>query len=783
MLMMTLIFRQIFRQKTEYKRKTQIMMIFSSSLKSLQNAMQRYLWRNIFSIFALAALISAVITYFTIIGGDGELGAKPSRVFRLLLVNAGLLGILVLFIGWRVFGLWSSLSRSSAKATLQRRVVLLFGAVTILPTLIVSIFAALFFNIGIQTWFNQKVEQAVEESLTVAQAYLNEHMENMRGDAIAMAADLNMISNLALSNPQEFNRIVEAQTELRLLTESVVVYRNRIIAKGKLSFALAFENIAPEIMERLANGEVVLTTEDGDKIRAVIALSSLPDSYLVIGRLVDSRVLAHIHSTQGAVTEYRALGKQQGRMQMAFSMVFIALAAFLLLAAIWYGITFSSRLTTPISQLVRMAERVRGGDYSARVALESGDDEIGGLVRTFNRMTGQLEAQRGDLMLANRQLDERRRFSEAVLSGVSAGVIALNADKKITIFNRSSATIFNKVGIILAEGTSILELLPGIGELLLQAESLSGEIAHDSISISGADKGEKPEKSDKGEKSDKAEKIEKSERNDKNLTLHVRVTAEKREGILEGFIVTFDDITMLVAAQRSAAWADVARRVAHEIKNPLTPIQLSAERLKKKYIKYIVEDQENYVRYIDTIEKHVADIGRMVEEFVAFARMPTARFVTEDLASILRKSVFSAQVAFPAIEIISALPENSVYFICDERQISQIITNLIKNAAESIEAGGEAISKGIIKVALETDNEKITISISDNGIGFPNETPGNASVLEPYVTTRVNGMGLGVSIVKKIVDDHKGLLYLENNSDCGAKVTLYFPQHCDIKES
>lgn len=714
---------------------------------------RHFISRNLFLLLTLAAIFSASVTYFTIVGSDAPLGLKPRRVFNLLAVNTALLGLLIVFIGWRVYGLWASLRLAAVGSKLQTRVVLLFSTVTILPTLALSIFAALFFNVGIQTWFNDKVQMAVEESLAVAQAYLNEHKENLRGDAIAMAEDLNGASGLIFSNPQEFNRIVVAQTSLRVLTESVVVYRNRIVAQGRLSFALAFENISPNTLDRVKRGEVVISTDENDKIRAITKLSALPDAYLMIGRLVDSKVLGHMNATQGAVTEYRALKTHLGHLQLGFSVVFVAMALVLLLTAIWYGMVFASRLTTPIAGLMQVAERVRGGDYGARVTTEFGNDEMGSLARTFNRMTEQLESQRGELILANRQLDERRRFSEAVLSGVSAGVIALSADKNITLINRSSLNILGKIDLSISPEMTISDLLPGIGELLLQAETLQGEVVQNSITLTNGDK---------------------------NLTLHVRVTAEKQDARLEGFIVTFDDITLLVSAQRNAAWADVARRVAHEIKNPLTPIQLAAERLKKKYLKFITEDAENYVRYVDTITKNVADIGKMVEEFVAFARMPTARFMTEDLASIVRKSVFSSQVAFPTIEVVAQLPETPVFFECDERQMTQVLTNLIKNAAESIEARGEEAPKGKILISLATNHAPpaIHLSVSDNGIGFPAEE--TTKMLEPYVTTRAKGTGLGLAIVKKIVDDHKGLLLLENNSDCGAKVTLSFAQQCDI---
>ena len=563
-----------------------------------------------------------------------------------------------------------------AGSKLQRRIVVMFSLVTITPTIVVSVFSALFFNLGIQAWFNERVQTAVDQSLAVAEVYLTEHKENIRGDALAMAGDLNQVAQLALSNPAEFNREVATQSALRVLTESVVFQGNHILAQGPLSFALAFEHIPQDVLERRRAKVVIMTTED-DKVQALVKLDALPDAYLLVGRLIDSKVLAHMQSAQGAVSEYNNLRHQLEQLQMTFSMVFVTLALVLLLAAIWYGMVFASRLTTPISSLVAAAERVRGGDFSARVTDHASQDEMGTLARAFNRMTEQLEAQRADLIDANRRLDERRRFSEAVLSGVSAGVIALDRDKGITLFNRSASAILSKINQPIVPGTAIAELLPGIVESLVQAEHLPGEVAQNTLTL---------------------------DKSGKTITLHVRVTVEQLDAEIEGFIVTFDDITLLVAAQRNAAWADVARRVAHEIKNPLTPIQLAAERLKRKYLKFITEDQDNFIKYTDTIAKHVGDIGRMVEEFVSFARLPTPRFANEDLGGILKKAVFSAQVANPSIEYRLDVPPEPVLFYCDERQMTQVMTNLLKNAAEGIEARlaaqPENGEKGRIRIRL-----------------------------------------------------------------------------------
>ncbi len=720
----------------------------------------KWITRHLAVILIIAAIISAIGTYIVITGSDAPLGMKPRRVLTLLLINLGLLAILIAIIGRRIWRLWGALRAGSAGSRMQKRILVLFSLVTITPTIIVSVFSTLFFNLGIQTWFNDRVQTAVQESLAVAEAYLKEHAENIRGDALAMASDVSQFSSLSLRDAEEFQRLVATQAALRELTETIVFKGNsgQVIAQGTLSFALAFERMPPDAMARADRGEVVLMTAENDKVRALIKLDALNDVYLLVGRLIDSKVLNHMDNARGAVSEYNALKSQLRQLQFTFSLVFVTLALLLLLASVWYGMVFASRLTTPISKLVMAAERVRGGDLSARVDDVPHKDEIGMLARAFNRMTEQLDAQRGELIDANRRLDERRRFSEAVLSGVSAGVIALDGDKNITLSNRSAMAILSKIDRPITQETSIESVLPGIQEVLAQAEQLPGEVAQTTLTLNN---------------------------NGKTITLHVRITAERFDAAIEGFIVTFDDITLLVAAQRGAAWADVARRVAHEIKNPLTPIQLSAERLKRKYLKFITEDQDNFIKYTDTIGKHVGDIGRMVEEFVSFARMPQPKFATEDLTAIIRKAVFSAQVANPAIDYQTDVPDQPLTFYCDERQISQIMTNLLKNAAEAIEAkfissGGESSQggRGIINVRLFCKNDTIEICIEDNGIGLP--TVEAQQLLEPYVTTRSKGTGLGLAIVKKIVEDHKGRISLENIPTGGARVVLSFLQQCDI---
>jgi|CXWL01.1.fsa_nt_gi two-component system nitrogen regulation sensor histidine kinase NtrY len=713
-----------------------------------------WLRRNLLLMAVLAVCVSLAITYSIIDNAPTNFEMKPKRMMTLLSVNVGLFALIIAIISMRIFWLWRTIRAGSSGSNLQKRIVLMFSLVTISPAIIVSIFSALFFNIGIQTWFNERVQRTVEESRAVAEAYLAEHKENIRADAIAMAGDLGQVADLVISNPAEFNKAVVTQSALRVLTEAVVIQRNRIVAQGRLSFSLAFETIPQDVLDRAASGEVVIMTTDDDKVRALIKIPSIVDGYLMVGRLIDSKVIGHMQSAQGAVGEYENLKNQLDRLQITFSVVFIALALLLLISSVWYGMVFASRLTRPIRYLVQASERVRGGDFSARIEDASSKDEFGTLSRSFNRMTEQLEAQRSELMYANRRLDERRRFTETVLSGVSAGVIALNRDKNLTLYNRSSSAILERVNKTLVEGEHITHFLPDITELLHKAEAMPADVAEGTVTLGN---------------------------NEKTITLHVRVTVEHLGNEIEGFIVTFDDITQLVVAQRSAAWADVARRVAHEIKNPLTPIQLSAERIKRKYLKFITEDEENFIRYTDTITKHVADIGKMVDEFVSFAKMPATRFMDEDIVLLVRKAVFSAQIACPNYEFQLSLPEKPVFLNCDERQITQVMTNLLKNAAEAIDECGDRDEKGCIKVSVNQDEQHLYIVVEDNGIGF--KTSEINKMLEPYVTTRSKGTGLGLSIVKKIVEDHKGLINIENGKIGGAKVTLSFLQHCDIKDA
>jgi two-component system, NtrC family, nitrogen regulation sensor histidine kinase NtrY len=693
----------------------------------------------------VAAALSAAATY-------AALKAIPPFDTRhhldalFLLLNLVLVLPLFALVAWRLVQVWAERRRGLAGSRLHVRFVLVFGLLAVIPTIIVAIFSYVLFSFGVQAWFSERVRTALQESLVVAEAYLHEHQQAIRADVIGMASDLNRDAAILSIDPQRLNQIVQAQAALRSLSEALVFDGDgRILARTGLSFALQLQPVPQWALDRARAGDVaILTSDNDDRVRALIRLDRFGDVYLYVGRFIDPTVLSHMQKTQRAVAQYEQLEGERSDYQIAFSMLFFAVGVLLLTGAVWMGLSFATRMARPISRLIAAAERVRGGDLSARVPVGHGDEEFASLSRAFNRMTHQLETQRGELVEANRQLDERRRFTETVLAGVSAGVIGLDLDGCINLPNRSASLL---LGLDLDQqiGTPLGEAVPEMAALFAEAARRPDRLAQSELRIV---------------------------RGGRTFTLLVRIAAERDEGDVKGFIATFDDVTELLSAQRKAAWADVARRIAHEIKNPLTPIQLSAERLKRKYLREIGNDPETFATCTDTIIRHVGDIGRMVDEFSSFARMPAPVFRMVDLAEVVRQAAFLQRAATPDIEVVVDLPTAPLRLACDSRQVSQAVVNILKNAAESIQSRDGAAPPGRIVLAARAGDGGVTLAIEDNGRGLPPE--GRERLTEPYVTTHAKGTGLGLAIVKKIMEDHKGELVLEDRPGGGARVSLVF---------
>ena len=696
-----------------------------------------------------AAVVSGLSTYGAM-SGTGPFEANPRTVLILLNVDLVLLLLLGGVVAHRLVRLWLERRRGSAGSRLQSRLVTLFGVVAIAPAIMVSIFSALFLDLGLQAWFSHQVRTALDESAAVAEAYLKEHREGIRADVLAMASDINRQAPAVSQNQFYFTQLINRLAELRGLSEVLVLTREgRVLAQGGLTFSLGLERIPDSVMRQAEEGEtVILASETEDRVRALVRLDRFVDGYLFVGRFIESGVLDHVRAVEGTVANYKKLERQRSGIEITFVLIFAVVALLILLAAIWLGLVFANRIVRPVGALIAATERVRGGDLSARVEEGPPDEEFGSLGRAFNRMTGQLESQRAELIAANRQLDERRRFSEAVLEGVTAGVLGLDADGVITLPNRSALSLLG-----------------------VPAESLVGQpLDHAIPEMAGLHRGarERPERVAQGQ-------LE-LRRQGRARALTVRIVTESVGSEIRGFVVTFDDITALVAAQRTAAWADVARRIAHEIKNPLTPIQLSAERLKRKYLREIRTEPEIFTACTDTIVRQVGDIRQRVDAFSAFARMPAPVMRSEDLSALARQAILMQRMANPQI-IYEPLPgDEPVNLECDSRQIGQAITNLLKNAAEAIRGRGEARGAGQrighIWTRIERSDGRLLLYVEDDGPGLPVEN--RERLTEPYVTTRDKGTGLGLAIVKKILEAHGGELILGDRPGGGARIGLAF---------
>jgi two-component system nitrogen regulation sensor histidine kinase NtrY len=695
-------------------------------------------------LLGIAALGSVVASYLALRGLPPFGARRPDMDQLFLLLNLVLVLPLLAIVVWRVVQVWTERRRGLAGSRLHVRLVVLFSLVAVIPTIVVAVFSYLLFNFGVQAWFSERVRVALSASQAVAEAYLHEHQQTIRADVVSMANDLNRDAAILGVNRQRLNQLVAAQAALRSLTEAVVFDADgTLLSRYGFSLALSLEPVPEWAMRQADSGDVaVMTSDNDDRVRALVRVPAL-GAYLYVGRFVDPTVINHMEQTQRAVAQYEQMEGERSSFQVAFSLVFLAVGVLLLTGAVWVGLSFATKLARPISSLVVAAEQVRAGDLAARVPEGDSVAEFSSLSRAFNRMTHQLEAQQGELIEANRQLDQRRRFTETVLAGVSAGVIGLDLEGRINLPNRS-ASILLGVDLDQAIGQDLAEVAPEMAALFAEASRRPERLAQSQVQVS---------------------------RRGRSATLLVRIAAERAEGEVKGYVVTFDDITELLSAQRKAAWADVARRIAHEIKNPLTPIQLSAERLKRKYTKEIKNDLDTFTTCTDTIIRHVGDIGRMVDEFSSFARMPAPIIRDEDLIEIVRQAVFLQRTSTPEIRFNLDIPP-AARLACDARQVSQALVNLLKNAAESIQARDAGAPPGEITLRLRDAAGQLALIVEDNGRGLPQE--GRERLAEPYVTTRAKGTGLGLAIVKKIMEDHGGELVLEDREGGGARVMLVF---------
>jgi two-component system nitrogen regulation sensor histidine kinase NtrY len=683
------------------------------------------------------ALLSALAT-FLVLAGLTPIAPNAQVVVTLLAFN-GLTGLLmVIIIGREVWQLVQARRRGRAGARLHVRIVGLFSIVAAAPAILVAIVASVTLDRGLDRFFSTRTRAVIQNSLMVAEAYVREHGGMIRADTIIMANDLARAKPVFEKDRERFRQILTALSSMRGLPGTMVIRGDRtIIEKSNITPQVDFALPTPEALANVGTDEpqiALITT--ANYVAAVIKLKDYDDAYLYVARPLDPRVISQLRDTQTSIGQYAELEARRVGVQIAFAMMFTVIALTVLLSAVWIGLSFANLLVAPIRRLIGAADLVSTGNLYVQVPVRSSEGDLAQLGETFNKMTHELRTQRDDIVRARDLIDSRRRFTEAVLAGASAGVIGVDSLGHISILNRSAERL---IGASEAEAMNrpLRDVVPELGDMISGALTGAQRLIQGQITLG---------------------------RGGRERIVTVRVATEQSSDPQHGYVVTLDDITELVSAQRTSAWADVARRIAHEIKNPLTPIQLSAERLRRKYGKVITEDRAVFEQCTDTIVRQVDDIRRMVDEFSRFSRMPKPVMALEDVADTVRQAVFLMRVGHADIDIDVEIAQESMPARFDRRLISQALTNIVKNAVEAISAvPPETLERGRIKVIADRNGEEITIDVVDNGIGLPNEN--RSRLLEPYVTTREKGTGLGLAIVGKILEDHGGGIELRDASE------------------
>ncbi len=683
-------------------------------------------------------------------------GQVQGRLLRLVLL-LDLLYIIVLLglVIARMARLIAARRASAAGSRLHGRLVMVFAGLALVPTVLVALFAGFLVNIGLEGWFSDRVQQVVTTSQAAAEAYQQEHRQDLTEDAQALA---NFLIQAARANPLIEDaelRLLLAQGQSQIqrgLREAYIIDgKAEIRARGERSYLFWYEPPTSGQLDRArAEGLILIEDWPNNEFRALVALPPLADRYLYVTRDVDGNLLGLLDDTRETIGDYRQLEQTRGQVLFEFSLVYLGFALLLVAAAVWLGLWFASGLSRPIGQLAVASERVGRGDLDVQVPVPDTGDEIQTLGASFNEMTRQLKAQREELIESYRSSDDQRRLFDNVLSSVTSGVIGLDAAGEIDFLNRSATRL---LGLDPARDIDALlaEAVPEFAPLFERLSGSVNETVQDEVRLT---------------------------RDGRVESLLVRMAVRRgADGALEGYVVAFDDVTELVSAQRMAAWGDVARRVAHEIKNPLTPIQLSAERIRRKFAARLdPEDKAALEQYTEVIIRQTGDLRRIVDEFSRFARMPEPDRAETDLAGLLRDVLLLQRDALKGA-VSADIPDQPVIVDCDAGMMRQALTNLLKNAGEAVdEAAANAGPDWTphVRVTMEAGQDMVSIRIIDNGTGLPAD---RSRLFEPYVTMKPQGTGLGLPIVKKIIEEHGGSLHLTDAPDHrGAMVEIRLPR-------
>lgn len=703
----------------------------------------------------LGALLTAAIS-FAILLGLTPISPDITVTLTLIGINTLFVAVLIALIGREVHRLLQARRRGKAASRLHVRIVTMFSLVAAIPAILVAIIASITLDIGLDRWFEIRTRVIVNSSLSIAEAYVNENARNLQGTTLSMAYDLDQARSLYQLDRTGFRTLLGQHAVARALDHAALIRQDgSLIMQADTNADFTLPEPPIEAVETASDGlPVLIEPRVRNIVGAIIRLREIEDAYLYTIRTLDAEVIRARQIVRANTDEYRTLEGNRLSTQLAFAIIYLGITLIVVLSAIWTGIAVADRLVRPIRQLIGAADEVATGNLDVSVPVRPSDGDVAALGDTFNKMLLQLKSQRNELIKAKDVIDERRRFSEAVLEGVTAGVIGVDQRGRIAILNQSAEAMLGMPAKA-AIGRNLSELLPQVGTVFEAGRQSGRPMYREQVTFL---------------------------RGGSERTFNVQVTIERGQARTSGrsFVVTVDDITDLVTAQRSSAWADVARRIAHEIKNPLTPIQLSAERIRRRYGKVITEDREVFDQCTETIIRQVGDIGRMVDEFSSFARMPKPEMKTLDLREALREASFLVEVSRADIAFTRDFGSEPLTGTFDQRLLSQAFGNLIKNAAESIESAGRSGEgeAGEILIRARKEGEFIRVEILDNGRGLPREN--RQRLLEPYMTTREKGTGLGLAIVRKIVEDHGGRLELHDapsdfHGGVGAMIRIVLP--------
>lgn len=703
------------------------------------------------------SLAIAAVT-FAILAGLTPILPTHQVVITVFILNFAAVFLLACVIAWQARSVWRARMAGVAASGLHRQVMGLFSLVAVLPAVFLAVSATVTLQRGLNPWFTGDVRNLMGMTLGMAQAYRESQCQSLARETQLMAADLNRAKVLFSVDRNIFRDFMRSRAvflgfPIALLLEPDGTVVESIEIRKPEGFVPPTTADLQDVSETDAT---CLFPKEGQLYRSVLKLPSLDGMLLYVAREVDPYASVFPAIAEAGVKEYLVIEQKNAAVQTTFPIMFALIALIGLLSATWFGLSFANRLVTPIRRLIHATDQVAIGNFYVQVPVRSQDGDIGHLGETFNKMTSELRRQHDGLTAANELIDRRRRFTEAVLAGVSAGVVGLDEHHVIVIVN-PSAELLLKTGKSELVGSVITDVLPELSSLLEEAEQTRQRLSQGQITI---------------------------RRNERERVLNIKIASDAAIDSSHDLVITIDDITDLVSAQRTSAWADVARRIAHEIKNPLTPIQLSAERIHRKYGKVITTDREVFDQCTATIVRQVDDIKRMVDEFSSFARMPKPTIGEDDLVETVRQVVFMMRISNPDIRFVDELPERAVRLKFDRRLISQAVTNIVKNATEAVIAVPEIErGEGQITVALHNDVAKglVYITITDNGKGFP--VDGRQRLLEPYMTTREGGTGLGLAIVSKILEDHGGAIELgDNPAGRGGQVRMWLSRTIETDE-